>query len=67
MAEEYEAPYAAPPPPPPRRRNTPLIIGIIFVVLLVCCCAILAVAYFLGDPILQFFEGMSALGRFLPA
>jgi hypothetical protein len=58
MAEQIDIP-TGPEVEPEGRNNTVIIIAVVVLVLLCCCCGSLAALWFLGDPIIEAFEGFA--------
>jgi flagellar basal body-associated protein FliL len=57
MSDDFSLPNA-PMEAPPKKSNTTLIIVIVVLALLLCCCAFVLIMYFyLGDVLLEMFEG----------
>ena len=58
MTDDFDTPVT--PAEEGGKRNTTLIVIIVVVVvLLLCCCGTLAAAWFLGDPIMDFLNGLA--------
>ncbi len=42
-----------------KRNTTLIVITVVVLVLLLCCCGSLVAAWYLGDPLIEFLEGLA--------